>query len=51
MFAMGIAVIIIPDQTWQMYFIIIGIVGLAVNAATVIGNEFSSKWGKYILCQ
>ena len=27
MFAMGIAVIIIPDQTWQMYFIIIGIVG------------------------
>lgn len=49
MFAMGIAVIIIPDQTWQMYFIIIGIVGLAVNAATVIGNEFSSKWGKYKL--
>ena len=47
MFAMGIAVIIIPDQTWQMYFIIIGIGGLAVNAATVIGNEFSSKWGKY----
>ena len=46
MFAMGIAVIIIPDQTWQMYFIIIGIVGLAVNA---IGNEFSSKWGKYKL--
>lgn len=49
MFAIGIAVIIIPDQTWQMYFIIIGIVGLAVNAATVIGNEFSSKWGKYKL--
>ena len=49
MFAMGIAVIIIPDQTWQMYFIIIGIGGLAVNAATVIGNEFSSKWGKYKL--
>ena len=49
MFAMGIAVIIIPDRTWQMYFIIIGIVGLAVNAATVIGNEFSSKWGKYKL--
>ena len=40
MFAMGIAVIIIPDQTWQMYFIIIGIVGLAVNAATVIENSF-----------
>ncbi len=49
MLAMGIAVIIIPDQTWQMYFIIIGIAGLAVNAATVIESEFSSKWGKYKL--
>ena len=49
MFAMGIVVIIIPDQTWQMYFIIIGIAGLAVNAATVIESEFSSKWGKYKL--
>ena len=49
MFAMGIVVTIIPDQTWQMYFIIIGIAGLAVNAATVIENEFSSKWGKYKL--
>ena len=49
MFAMGIVVTIIPNQTWQMYFIIIGIAGLAVNAATVIENEFSSKWGKYKL--
>ena len=49
MFAMGIVVAIIPNQTWQMYFIIIGIAGLAVNAATVIENEFSSKWGKYKL--
>ncbi len=49
MLAMGIVVIIIPDQTWQMYFIIIGIAGLAVNAATVIESEFSSKWGKYKL--
>ncbi len=49
MLVMGIVVIIIPDQTWQMYFIIIGIVGLSVNAATAIGNEFSSKWGKYKL--
>ena len=32
MLVMGIVVIIIPDQTWQMYFIIIGIVGLSVNA-------------------
>ncbi len=35
MFAMGIVVTIIPNQTWQMYFIIIGIAGLAVNAATI----------------
>ncbi|GFI23651.1 hypothetical protein IMSAGC011_02441 [Lachnospiraceae bacterium] len=48
MFAMGIVVTIIPNQTWQMYFIIIGIAGLAVNAAT-IENEFSSKWEKYKL--
>lgn len=49
MSAMGIVVTIIPNQTWQMYFIIIGIAGLAVNAATVIENEFSSKWRKYKL--
>lgn len=49
MLAMGIVVFIIPEQTWQMYFILIGIVGLSVNAATAIGNEFSSKWGKYKL--
>lgn len=49
MFIMGIAIVIVPDPTWQMYFIIIGIVGLSINAATVIGNEFSSKWGKYKL--
>lgn len=49
MLAMGIIVTIVPDQTWQMYFIIIGIAGLSVNAATAIGSEFSSKWGKYKL--
>lgn len=47
MFVMGIAVIVIPEQTPQMYFILIGIVGFSINAATAIGNEFSSKWGKY----
>ena len=49
LFLIGIVITVIPDKTWQMYFIIIGIVGLSVNAATVIGNEFSSKWGKYKL--
>ena len=45
----AIVVTIIPAQTLQMYFIMIGIVGFSVIAATAIGNEFSSKWGKYKL--
>jgi len=49
MLVMGIIVMIIPDQTLQMYFTMIGIVGFSINAATAIGNEFSSKWGKYKL--
>ena len=40
---------IIPEQTLQMYFIMIGIIGFSVIAATAIGNELSSKWGKYKL--
>lgn len=46
---MGIAVMIMPVETLQMYFVLIGIVGFSVIAATAIGNEFSSKWGKYKL--
>lgn len=46
---MGIAVMIMPGETLQMYFVLIGIVGFSVIAATAIGNEFSSKWGKYKL--
>ena len=49
MFAMGIAIIIIPDQTWQMYFIIIELCRISSNATTVIEMNFSSKWGKYKL--
>lgn len=49
MVLMGIAVTIIPGPTLQMYFVIIGIVGSSAIAATAIGNEFSSKWGKYKL--
>jgi hypothetical protein len=45
----AIIITIIPTQTLQMYFIMIGIVGFSINAATAIGNEFSSKWGKYKL--
>ena len=49
MLLFAIVVTIIPVQTLQMYFIMIGIVGFSVIAATAIGNEFSSKWGKYKL--
>ena len=49
LFVMGIAATVIPTQTLQMYFIIVGIVGFLINAAAAIGNEFSSKWGKYKL--
>ena len=49
MLLFSIVVTIIPEQTLQMYFIMIGIVGFSVIAATAIGNEFSLKWGKYKL--
>ena len=49
MLLFAIVVTIIPAQTLQMYFIMIGLVGFSVIAATAIGNEFSLKWGKYKL--
>lgn len=49
MLLFAIVVTIIPAQTLQMYFIMIGIVGFSVIVATAIGNEFSLKWGKYKL--
>ena len=52
MFAMGIAVIIIPDQTWQMYFIIIGIVGLAVMQLPLLEMNFPQNGENInLLCQ
>ncbi len=49
MLSFAIVVTILPEQTLQMYFIMIGIIGFSVIAATAIGNELSSKWGKYKL--
>ena len=49
MLLFAIVVTIIPAQTLQMYFIMMGIVGFSVIATTAIGNEFSLKWGKYKL--
>ena len=47
--ALGFFIVIVPEETLQMYYIITGIVGFSVNAALGIGNEFTSKWGKYKL--
>lgn len=49
MFVWGFFVVIIPEETLQMWYIMTGIVGFSVNAAFGIGNEFTSKWGKYKL--
>lgn len=49
MFVWGIGVIIIPNDTFQMWYVLIGIVGFSINAASGIGNEYTSKWGKYKL--
>lgn len=49
LFLWAVFVVVIPSETLQMWFIIIGIVGFSVNAAAGIGNEFTSKWGKYKL--
>ncbi len=49
MFVWGIFVVVIPAETLQMWFVLIGIVGFSVNAAAGIGKEFTSKWGKYKL--
>lgn len=49
MFVWGIIVVIIPAETFQMWYIMIGIVGFSVNAASGTGNEFTSRWGKYKL--
>lgn len=49
MFVWRIFIVIIPEETLQMWYIMIGIVGFSVNAAFGIGNEFTSKWGKYKL--
>ncbi len=49
MFVWGFLVVIIPEETLQMWYIMTGIVGFSVNAAFGIGNEYTSKWGKYKL--
>lgn len=49
MLAWGILVVLVPYDTLQMWYILIGTVGFSINAASGIGNEYASKWGKYKL--
>lgn len=49
MLLLGIFVIAVPSQSFQISFVMIGIVGFSVNAIVVVKNEFVSKWGKYKL--
>lgn len=49
MLILGIFVIVVRDQAFQIYYAMIGIVGFSVNGIVGVKNEFVSKWGKYKL--
>lgn len=49
MLIIGIFIIAVRDQSFQIGYAMIGIVGFSVNAIAVVKNEFISKWGKYKL--
>ena len=49
MLIIGIFIIAVRDQSFQIGYVMIGIVGFSVNAIAVVKNEFISKWGKYKL--
>lgn len=49
MFILGIFVVAVRSQSFQIGYALIGMVGFSVNAIVVVKNEFISKWGKYKL--
>ena len=49
MLIIGIFIVAVRDQSFQIGYAMIGIVGFSVNAIAVVKNEFVSKWGKYKL--
>ena len=49
MLLLGIFVIAVPGQSFQIGYVMMGIIGFSVNAMVVVKNEFVSKWGKYKL--
>lgn len=49
MLLFGIFSVAVPDQSLQIIYVMIGIVGFSFITIAVIKNEFTSKWGKYKL--
>ena len=49
MFILGIFVIVVCSQPFQINYAMIGIVGFSVNGTAGVKNEYVSKWGKYKL--
>lgn len=49
MLILGIFVIAVRSQSFQISYVMVGIVGFSVSAIVGVKNEFVSKWGKYKL--
>lgn len=49
MFLLGIFIVAVCSQSFQIGYVLTGIVGFSVNAIVSLKNEFASKWGKYKL--
>ena len=49
MLILGVFVIAVRSQSFQISYVMIGIVGFSVSAIVGVKNEFVSKWGKYKL--
>lgn len=49
MILFGIFGVVVPDQTVQIGYVMIGIIGFSVSTIIVTKNEFTTKWGKYKL--
>lgn len=49
MLILSIFISAVRSQSFQISYVLIGIVGFSVSAIVGVKNEFSSKWGKYKL--
>ena len=49
MLILGIFVTAVRSQSFQISYVMIGIVGFSVSAIVGVKNEYASKWGKYKL--